>query len=259
MIIKKCSNYFNNLGMYYGIKLIFFNILSKVIKPKKSNFKIKIKSKKTGEDFIIIRPFTTDLYLVKNLLRNNGEYDFLYDSNYSWVKNAKVIIDAVACVGMFSRMMYEINKKALIIAIEPEKSNYNILKENTNYNNIVCKKNGLWNKCCNLIVEPSETGVWGFTVREIKENGDVQAIGIEDILNEFNLEFIDILKIDIEGAEVEVFDETASKWLKKVKMCIIEFHERKRPNSSKKIIDLLKKQGFKYEVYEENYIFMRSL
>lgn len=260
MIIKKCTNYFTNLGIYYGTKLIFFNILSKFIKPKQSKFKIKIKSKKTGKECIYIRPFTTDILLVKNLLMNKGEYDFIYNSKYSWVKEAKVIIDAGACVGMFSRMMKELNSNSQIIAIEPETNNFNILQENLKYSNTACKKNGLWNKKCSLVVEPSKTGEWGFTVRKTEKNeeGDVDAIGIENILNEFNLKCIDILKVDIEGAEVEVFDETASNWLSKVKMCIVEFHERKRPNSSKRIIDLFEKHGFKYEVYEENYIFINE-
>ena len=40
--------------------------------------------------------------------------------------------------------------------------------------------------------------------------------------------YIDILKIDIEGAEKEVFSDT-SAWIEKVDSIIIELHERMKP------------------------------
>ena len=259
MKVKKYFKYINNLGIFYGIKLLFFNMISKIFKINNNKFILKIKTKKTGKEYLWIRPFTTDKYLVNNLLLDNGEYDFFYSPEYSCIKNAKVIIDAGACIGIFSRMMNQLDKDALIIAIEPEKNNFNLLKENLKYSsNIICKENGLWNKKCKLIVEHSKTGEWGFTVKESEENVDVEAIRVQDIIKQFKIERIDILKVDIEGAEVEVFDNNADEWLDKVKMCVIEFHERKRPGCSKMIIDKMKKNGFTYKVYEENYIFMNE-
>ena len=256
-MIKKYFKYIKNCGWYYGLKSIFCIFLSKFIKNTKC--KIYIKTKKTGKNKLIIRPFTTDLYLVNNLLLDNGEYDFICSPKYSWIKDAKVIVDAGACIGMFSRIISEMNKNALFISIEPEINNYNLLKENTKcIDNNICKLAGLWNKTCGLSVESSIGGEWGYFVRESSEKIDVNAIGINDILNEYNLEKIDILKCDIEGAEVEVFNESAKAWLDKVKMCIIEFHDRKIPGSSKKIIDMMLQNGFVYEIYEENYIFVNN-
>ena len=260
-MIKKIKNYTKNLGMYYGIKMLFFNILSKISKRNNDVFNIQIRTKKTGKDNFYIRPFTTDRYLVNNLLLDNGEYDFIYDKLYDLIKKSNVIIDAGACIGMFSRMINKICKKSTIIAIEPETNNFNLLVKNTKkYNNIICKKNGLWNKKCNLIVEESSSGSWGFTVKESKndEKYDIEAISMEDIINQYKIDIIDILKLDIEGSEVEVFDKNCERWLNKVKVCIIEFHERKRPKSSKKIINIMKKNNFDYYIYTENYVFIKK-
>lgn len=260
MLINKIKNYLSNLGIYYTIKLFLFIKISRLLKIKAS-FKIKIKTKKTGKRIIYVRPSTTDICLVNNLLLKNGEYDFIYNDEYSWIKEAKVIIDAGAYTGMFSRLIREINKDSLIIAIEPEISNYNVLKENTCYmDNIVCLKRGLWNKKCNLTILLSLKGLWGCTVKEVEsyEKDSIMSIRIEDIINEYKIKTIDVLKVDIEGSEVEVFDETAKKWLDKVKMCIIEFHDRKKPNCSKKIINLLKDNNFDYIVYTENYVFINK-
>lgn len=53
----------------------------------------------------------------------------------------------------------------------------------------------------------------------------VAAMTIDKIMKDYNIEKIDILKIDIEGAEREVFSDTSS-WLERVDSIIVELHER---------------------------------
>jgi hypothetical protein len=48
---------------------------------------------------------------------------------------------------------------------------------------------------------------------------------IDKIMKNYSLSKIDILKVDIEGAEKEVFSDTLS-WIEKVDSIIIELHER---------------------------------
>jgi len=45
-------------------------------------------------------------------------------------------------------------------------------------------------------------------------------------MKQFNVDHIDILKIDIESSEKELFEENFEKWLPKVKVVIIELHDR---------------------------------
>jgi hypothetical protein len=77
--------------------------------------------------------------------------------------------------------------------------------------------------------------VWlirGMTEEKIFNNGHnsnfchyIQGKTLDSIMREYNLQRIDILKIDIEGAEKEVFNDTSS-WLEKTDAIIIELHER---------------------------------
>ena len=53
----------------------------------------------------------------------------------------------------------------------------------------------------------------------------VMGMTIDKIMKDYSLAKIDILKVDIEGAEKEVFSETSS-WIEKVDSIIIELHER---------------------------------
>ena len=49
---------------------------------------------------------------------------------------------------------------------------------------------------------------------------------IEGLINDFNIETIDFLKIDIEGGEDEVFkDFSKINWLDKVKVIALEIHD----------------------------------
>jgi len=56
----------------------------------------------------------------------------------------------------------------------------------------------------------------------------VDGMTIEKVMEKFNLEKIDILKIDIEGAEREVFRDT-SAWIERVDAIIAELHDHMKP------------------------------
>ena len=146
----------------------------------------------------------------------------------------EAIIDAGANIGLAS--IYFANKfpAAKIIAIEPEASNFALLKRNVApYPQIVPVQAALWH--CNEeidLVDPG-FGKWGF-MTEKKGSAQnlrgstchaVTAMTVDKIMSDHDLTKVDILKIDIEGAEREVFSDTSS-WIDKVNSVIIELHER---------------------------------
>src|SRR5690606_20494904 len=59
---------------------------------------------------------------------------------------------------------------------------------------------------------------------------DVEVIDLLEFLDERNFEFIDIIKIDIEGAEVELLNKIIdSSFYKKVGHIFVETHDHKIP------------------------------
>ena len=109
-----------------------------------------------------------------------------------------------------------------------------LLKENAaQYPNIIPVQAALWGKNGIINLIDLGFGEWGFMTEEnespksIAGNNchSVPAITIEKIMKDNALERIDILKIDIEGAEKEVFRDT-SPWIESVNSIIIELHER---------------------------------
>jgi FkbM family methyltransferase len=165
----------------------------------------------------------------------NRKYDFVLE------KEPKVIVDAGANIGLAS--IYFANKcpGAKILAIEPEISNFELLKENVRpYPQVIPIHAALWNKSEEVLLTDPGLGKWGFMTEHRTEIGNqsrvarhpVMAVTINDLLDNYGLKSIDILKIDIEGSEREVFGDSAS-WIERVDSIIIELHERLKIGSNR--------------------------
>ena len=72
----------------------------------------------------------------------------------------------------------------------------------------------------------------------------VEAYTVDTLIEKFKLGKIDILKIDIEGAEKEVFENT-EKWINDVDSLIVELHDRMKEGCSRVFYN--NTSGFKYE------------
>lgn len=168
-----------------------------------------------------------------------------YSIPYS-LGNPKVIIDAGANIGLSSMVFATSYPNARIIAIEPESSNFDLLKKNTqDFLNIIPLQKGLWKNDVNLIIENPENEKWSFITKEVKETEkyDIQGISVETLLNDYNIDMIDIFKIDIEGSEKVIFSENEEKWIKRTKWIMIEVHG---PECKSVFENAMSKYGFKH-------------
>ena len=168
-----------------------------------------------------------------------GTYCQIYhEEEYSFfVKDQPVtIVDAGANIGISSIYFANRYPHSRVIAIEPESGNFSLLKENVApYPNIIAVHAALWNRVGEIELVDTGHGYVGY-MTDTKENlmkmhkkacDTVRAITVDSMIQEFKIERIDIFKVDIEGAEKEVFFEKQS-WIDKVDTIIIELHERFR-------------------------------
>ena len=170
----------------------------------------------------------------------------LYRDNFE--EDPEYIIDAGANVGYATAFFNSVYPSALYISIEPDENNYAMLEENCTLNkikNAYLVNRGLWNRnvYLQLANEDSGTGTWGFSFKESESPTTVQAMDFKGLLNERNCKEIDILKIDIEGAEGVLFEgDYMMDILSVTKVIGIEIHDhlaRRLP-----IINQLKNAGF---------------
>lgn len=202
---------------------------------------------------IALRPRTSDLPTFDQVFLG-----LEYNINFTF--KIERIIDAGGNIGLAA--IYFANKypNAKIISIEPEKDNFKMCVKNTkNYNNVNPVQKALSNiNGEELYIKDSGLGSWAFTTvskREgIPESNKVLTINIDEILNQSNWDIVDIVKIDIEGAEKELFDSNFERWIPRTKCIIIELHDRMKKGCSKSFFKAISKYNFSCELRGENLI-----
>lgn len=162
------------------------------------------------------------------------------DYDFEARRPPRVIVDAGANIGLASILFANRFPAARIIAIEPEASNFRLLQRNVApYGNITAIQGALWHENRPIrLVDPS-LGNWGFMTRAAEEGegpgslpGSIPGMTMDALMESQDIDRIDILKMDIEGAEREVFMDS-SAWLHRVDSLVVELHERLKPGCNR--------------------------
>lgn len=174
-----------------------------------------------------LRIGTTDVSTFRQVLIGR-QYEF--DKPVS----AEFIIDAGANIGLAAVFFANRYPSAAIVAIEPEDSNYEMLCQNAkHYPQIKPIRAALWNENEDLFLFDRGHGNHGFQISGNKAAAgtlvaSVPGLTVDAILRDAGREKVDVLKIDIEGAEREVF-ETPAEWIGKVGAVMVELHDDINP------------------------------
>jgi len=185
-----------------------------------------------------IRIRTSDTITYEQALLG-GEYAF--DLPF----HPKTIVDAGANIGMASIYFTHRYPEAKVIALEPEASNFALLTRNVRpYPAIIPVRAALWNRDGEIsISEPDPAtgafGKWAFVTHE-GPGVKVRAVTIRTLMKETQMRSVDLLKIDIEGAEKEVFE--GCDWMDDIGCLMIELHDRFKPGCSQAVESVA--QGF---------------
>ena len=140
---------------------------------------------------------------------------------------------------------------AKIYAIEPEKENFKVLERNcANNSNIILKHAALWpTKEMLSLANDATNDAWSFSIQQ--KPGDIETVTVDQILAESGIERIDLLKLDIEGSERELFSSKPD-WLKKVDQIAIELHDRYKPGCAQAFYSSIVNNMFRQELRGEN-------
>lgn len=225
--------YVERFGTVKG-SFLFYNIQRRA--RADNAFSVSIPEVRTP---IYLRPNTSDIQTFEQIFVSN-EYEVRFNIR------AKLIIDGGANVGYTT--LYFANKfpEAVIIAVEPEASNAEMLRKNAaSYPNVKILEAAIWNKRSMLSIANPRDDKWAFRVTECDtEERSVIAVTIEDIVQSSGHSTIDILKLDIEGAEKEVFSECGD-WLDQVRVLMIEMHDDLKPGCSRTVYGALQNYNFR--------------
>ena len=180
--------------------------------------------------------------MLKNVLCHTIYTDTLYKTKHG---SQPTVIDCGANKGEFS---YYANKEfnAICYGFEPDPRLFSSLIERDDisyYELAVGSREGtarlnLGNQHCSSIKyneSPSQDFV------------DVKIISLENFCIEKKIRAIDLLKVDIEGAELDLFENFSDEFLEKISQVTIEFHDFLNKGDIpriKSILKKMKKKGF---------------
>jgi len=174
----------------------------------------------------------------------------------------RVIVDAGAYTGLSTAFFAMRYPDAKIVAIEPDDDNFGLLARNTaGFANVHLLQAALWSESGVVsLVDPGD-GAWGIRLAELARAGAseaapgkaVRAVTVPDVLRVHGLGRIDLLKVDIEGSEMEVFSH-ADPWISSVEAISVELHDRFKPGCSSAFFKAV--EDFPVQLRRGEYVFM---
>lgn len=171
-------------------------------------------------------------------------YDKIYDGKIVKIEKDDVVVDIGANFGFFTIFAQNEGAKKTI-ALEPDFENFITLLENTKtFENITCynlaisNKVGLETFCYSNITSAGSHLKKFNNILGEKQNIEMNVItiDIEKLFDLFNLDEINYLKLDCEGAELDIFENITKETLKKIKKISLEFHSSKIRDKIKNIL-----------------------
>lgn len=138
----------------------------------------------------------------------------------------RLIVDAGANVGYAAAFYAARFPGAKVVAIEPDRTNFAQATRNTaGFGNVTVVHGALWHRSASVRIANPGAKSWSFECREGDGGSDdVRGYTVEEILELAGADEIDLFKIDIEGAERDLFGPGCERWLGRVRMLAIETH-----------------------------------
>lgn len=205
--------FFPALSLFVNRRLRRSSLLGYRVKPRKVRHPL------------LVRPGTSDIHAFYQVfVQQEYALDCLIDGG--------VILDCGANVGYASIFFLSRLPSSRVVAVEPDKGNFDALQTNLGpyHDRAMCVRAGVWSRIGRLAESsvPFRDGLeW---TRQFQYCGDgevgyCEALDVPALMARAGAERVSILKMDIEGAEREVFREGCDAWVDRVDLMIIELHD----------------------------------
>jgi FkbM family methyltransferase len=188
--------------------------------------------------------------------------DRIYErKGFSFVEGMGTVVDAGAHVGIFSLMASQWAHQ--VVSIEASRRNYGLLQLNIDRNgikNIDARHRALWSRSGEMLsLEGMSNSGCGRVNDEFRSNAvgnAVESLSLDDLIDEVGP--IDLLKIDIEGAEYKTFG--ACTKLSSISAIVGEMHLE--DESERHLLDTLVREletsGFRVDLVTEEELYSRE-
>ncbi len=207
-----------------------------LVEARETHMHIEIPYKKTR--LVLNLRWNSSDFLVFEQVFIKEEYAPLFDKSLL----SPTIVDAGANIGCTTAYLKALYPGASILSIEPDPANFKALEENMvlcGFDGITCMQAAIWNDngTVQLGRNFGDGRDWSARI-QTKGSTLVSAATLFSVLKENSIERADILKMDIEGAELSVFEKDLSlaSVIRSLKLIAIEVHDDKEKNIERSLM-----------------------
>jgi FkbM family methyltransferase len=147
------------------------------------------------------------------------------------LKEQGLIIDCGANVGYSATYFLSVFPNSFVVAVEPDPDNFNMLQRNLRpyEGRYIGIKAAVWPRAEKLRFKQSNIGLgkeWGRAVEPDDSNArhQIETVDILGLIAHSPYKRASLLKIDVEGAERELFDKPPLPWLDLIDNIVVELH-----------------------------------
>jgi len=176
-------------------------------------------------------------------------YDKIYERDFVKVSIDDVIVDIGANYGVFS-LYSQMFKPKKVYSVEPIKSTFENMKKNLDGYDVVCinkaisDENGVETFALTNVNGNnfSLKNIDGYHPSEVINKELVETTTIDQLISDYDIPYIDFLKVDCEGGELDLFQTINKDYLKNnINKIALEYHSM---TIKETVIEILTNNGF---------------
>ncbi|MFM2359569.1 MAG: hypothetical protein RLY16_1562 [Bacteroidota bacterium] len=183
----------------------------------------------------LLRQFSSDIQVFETVILE-GEYEVAAQHLQNNLNAPQFIIDAGANVGFTTLYLHAYFPNTQFALVEPDQHNFSVLKKNLSINKIskaALFQGALWTKHeqLSLTNDFRDGKDWSLSVKPVESAATdewlVDGFTLQDIIDKLGANQIDLLKMDIEGAERFLYnnEQFLQSLNQKVHACVLEIHD----------------------------------
>jgi len=220
-ILRDCDDWRSRVKLFANTVLFHFaNWANKTARREDIIFSVNIRIGSDNARRIELRRLAGDIFVLYEVLCDKC---YFIPSSMLPREKVRVIFDCGANIGITSLFLAAQYPNARVFSIEPDPGNFVLLERNVRQERRIIPISGaLVGRPREQVYLTTDAAAWGNSIATSKTGIAVNAWTIDEICQANGLANIDLLKVDIEGSEKELFAN--GQFLKRVSCGIVELH-----------------------------------
>lgn len=182
-----------------------------------------VKAPKSNILFDVREEYYTDNVVIREVWKEN-----VYEVGDTRFTRNGITVDIGANIGAFSLLAAHYGSK--VIAVEPEPHNLKALENNIAINNmahmITVAPVGISDHRGTAVIGDDGGGATIKDGLSASQGATIELITLDDLFDRYGVEKVNVLKIDVEGSELEIITGASRKQLEKCAYITMEFDVR---------------------------------